>query len=48
MEASLLRMARVSPARLSRSQIFCSRRLDGGDKNTRRIGLSRSDISTCD
>jgi hypothetical protein len=34
MEASLLRVARVSPAQLSRDQIFFSRLLDGGENDT--------------
>jgi hypothetical protein len=46
MEASLLRIARVSPAQHSRGLLFfVRRRRDDGDK-AHRIGLSRCDIST--
>jgi hypothetical protein len=48
MEASLLRIGRISPARPSRGPIFCSRSLNGGDKDAALRRLSRCEINTCD
>jgi hypothetical protein len=47
MEASLLRIARVRPAQLSRGSFFRSHLFNGGDEIQCRIGLSQANVNIC-